>query len=132
MKQTITIDIDLPDGYEIVSYRCPRNGEMFLKQDQNEGVVANWDWQVMPANRRFILRRAFVWPSWLKCAAIAKDIYGVWYAYKAMPKQCLSGFAYEPGSLVQRIDANILDIDLPDVPWDQSLRINPEYKGGAK
>ena len=129
MKQTITIEVDVPNGYEAVDFRNPKEGEHFINY---QGYLSEQD-EVPCAGPRLIVRRAFVWPSWLKCAAIAKDESGKWYAHSVTPMRASNGWHTTHGSTCRHIHSELFDISsFPDVPWDQSLRINPEYKGGEK
>lgn len=74
---------------------------------------------------RVIVKKKFIWPTWLKAAYIAMDKNGEWYAFKEKPEQ------YYDNSWSTRTDKicmlnDIVDIDLPECSdWTQSLIKNP-------
>lgn len=61
---------DVPDGYDIVAFRPPLRGEKYVTQSCLESGDAYADWS--STSPRFILRKQFVWPEWVKP--------GTWYA----------------------------------------------------
>lgn len=126
MKQTITIEVDVPPGYEAFAFRRPLRDELFIN---TRGELDAYDTDALITSRYLIVRRAFAWPAWLKCAAIAKDRNGSWRGYQEIPELCKHEEIWHHRGLDRHfLSVDILDIDLPDVPWEQSLRINPNWK----
>jgi hypothetical protein len=61
-KQKITIEVDVPEGYEATGEcRCPCIGEYYLSQDS--AILAGFTFS---AEKHIILRKKYVWPEWLK------------------------------------------------------------------
>lgn len=124
MKQTITCEIEIPDEWEFDAIRPFKPGEVFLSAFGTP-KAATWSSEVP----HIVLRRAFVWPSWLKCAAIAKYSDGHWYAHSNAPVRMHNGWQTTATSTIRHIHSELFDISsFPDVPWEQSLRINPNWK----
>jgi len=122
-----TIEIDCPTGYEVVGFREPLEGEMFcdtLHSGARGVVIAKTDFTSL----EIIIRKSFVWPSWLNAASIAKDVDGIVFAYSEIavlqPNERWIGGGY---ALLSAKWFNI-DHGLDDVPFEQSLRINPNYQ----
>jgi hypothetical protein len=55
--------VEVPHGYEISSYRHPIVGECFLRSD---GTLHTSDYTYCKNEKRFIVRKQFVWPDWIK------------------------------------------------------------------
>lgn len=123
----VSVKVTIPEGYELAfdAMRPPREGELFVNSNGSVDM-AGYD-HVGIGN--VILRHAFKWPSWLKAAAIAKDRGGEWYAYSDVPELDGSMWSSDDGDEVS-LDGWLdwIQLVLPDVPWEESLRINPNYK----
>jgi len=127
---TIEVEHPLPEGYEAVTFRVPKVGETFLGEDSVEGpvaVVARNDSYQIP---RLILRKAWVWPTWLKCYCITRDIQGV-YGWEGEPK--LYDDIWVTLTLVKdpikfaKIP-EFIDLGLPQLPANQSIWRNPCFQ----
>lgn len=131
MKVTIEIDdktlnhIDIL-GYEVISYGIPKVDDMCY--DMHDGSIFsgrnNYPY--------LIVKPKFVWPKWLKCRWIAKWPDGKWYALSgSKPYPLLNGWVIEHDSKITYIMSEISDVVdtsfFPDVPWQDSLRENPNY-----
>ena len=75
----------------------------------------------------------WTWPEWLTCVAIAKDDNGEWYGWDCVPimeREIAGGLWIVPpdgGEFIQLTDW--FDTSgFPDVPWNESLRVNPNHK----
>jgi hypothetical protein len=129
MKQSITIEITVPDGYELTGeFRIPVPGDLYLTPGGSVIFQVNTGY----FEKRFIVKGVFVWPDWLKAYCITKDENGDWFAYS---DDCSisDDFSIYVNSWVSqgvyvRLDPDILDISLPDVYWKSSKIINPKYK----
>lgn len=124
--QDLSIKVDVQDGYEAIDFRVPVIGEMFIAACGS--IMTSSQTGICPDLPRIILRRVTPWPSWLKAAAYAKDDTGIWWAYAAVPKRGSDGWNGS-GDHIVRLRECFFDIPDPDVPWQDSLRINPSYKG---
>ena len=122
-KQKVTIEVDVPDGYEPTGeYRCPEGHEAYLT-DSGKLQYANVRFECIKC---IILRKQFEWPAWLKAAAIARDQDGVVWAYRSAPRANAHGWISNGGD-VMRIKPEFIDLNLPDVRvWVISFkRIKP-------
>lgn len=130
-KQQITIEVDIPDGYEAT-------GEFRLPDESRECWLSNFSAVCEPHGGRatvhgprLILRKKWQWPDWLKAPWIAMDKNGEWYAYKEQP-DLMDGFvtwqSSGPASHTL-IDSGMFDFTPPEcTDWKQSLRKNPNAK----
>ena len=81
MLQTLTIETEVPDGYEAVAFRQPVSGEYYLSVvDTVLKCVGE------PLGSRLVLRKAHVWPEWLPDGWVAVDSNGAVYWYENKPK----------------------------------------------
>lgn len=78
----IPIEHPLPEGYEAVTFRVPKLGETFLT---SEGVAYELKENSTLQHPRLILRKLWVWPSWLKCEYITRDGHGI-YGWEGEPR----------------------------------------------
>lgn len=126
---TVQVSVELPAGWELADSRMrePRQGECFVDDFDPAFVVKSGGSQRGP---RIIVRRAWVWPAWLKCAAVARDggSCGQWRAYTVVPTMGETGWNHS-GPYVY-LDPEKFDFDPPPCDdWKQSLRINPSLLG---
>lgn len=81
-------------------------------RDPNAGVIPPW-----------------TWPGWLTCAVIAKDSDGDWIGYQLADVECDDSAGVwltlgDYSTLSRIVDTS----GFPQVPWDESLRVNPNHK----
>lgn len=123
MPERVTIDVDLGPlaaEWEVVAIRPVTTGESYLSVNWNTATVA----QSLSASSapHVIVRRRWKWPAGLKCAAIAMDEDGKWWAHEVAPKQCRGSWE----SVGEFAELSDWQIDLPVVDdWRESLRLNP-------
>ena len=115
------VEVEVPDGWEVVEYRRPRMGDHYLR--------AGLGIQMAPCDfeyERIIVRKAWQWPAWLKAAWIAMDLDGEWYAWSKLPRiACNTDHWYDGGDL-QALNPELVDFTPPPCDdWRQSLRKNP-------
>lgn len=128
-KHKIEIDVDIPDGYELVAYREAETGEEYVYA----GTVVQRRDAVRSLGKYFIVRKSkpsFQWPAWLKAAAIAKDTSGAIIAHKSKPA-FLGGTWSGCGHYATLNRIGIYDIDLSwfdGVEAKDSLVLNPNLK----
>ena len=129
MQATIEIDLGpLASEWEAVAYRLPYPGDNWLT---SSGVVRTASRQgELPSIPCIILRRKWVWPSWLKARWYCEDGDGI--------QRCCKSTKPEAGEMTWRSD-NLLRIDpeFVDLPkiggdWRQSLRENPNRKASPE
>lgn len=82
-KQRIEIEVDVPDGFEFVEFRPPKEGEYFVMYCGSP-VTATSDYG--KKHPRLIVRRKWHWPEWLTAEWIAMDECGRWYAFDDEPE----------------------------------------------
>ena len=116
VKQRVTIEVDVPDGYEPTGENIKITAAMVLATQQQFVGVG------------IILRKTFEWPTWLKAKAIAKDGDGRWFAYGEVPHK-RDDNRWGVAAVACCLNQILFDIDLPDVPWEQSLILNPNTEG---
>ncbi len=63
------------------------------------------------------------WPKWLKADWIAKDSSQIWWAHDKCPGKGEAGWG--SGGNLYEIGDSLLDINFPDVPWQESKFKNP-------
>ena len=128
-KQQITIEVDIPDGYEATGeFRCPNVGEYWIYDHCLPACGLGF---VLPHSPRLILRKTWQWPEWLKAPWIAMDKNGEWYAYKEQPDlmDCFVTWQSSGPSSLVLIDCLLFDFTPPEcTDWKQSLRKNPNAK----
>jgi len=120
MKQTI--EIDVPEGWEIVGYRRPQHDEFYLKD--GEIVKAYLNCLTYSA---IIVKRSWEWPEWLKADWIAMDESGKWFAYScAEPVLDDKVWARGEADVCIVLNSNMIDFNPPPCDdWKKSLRKNP-------
>lgn len=123
-KQQITIEVDIPDGYEATGeFRSPGLDEVYLQR--GEVKRSRFDHY---ASDFVIVRKKWQWPDWLKAPWIAMDKNGEWYAYKEQPDlmDCFVTWQSSGPSSLVLIDCLLFDFTPPEcTDWKQSLRKNP-------
>lgn len=122
----VTIEIDLgslADEWEAVAYRPPGRGERYAIASEKV-VLSTVDG--INGESYLIVRRKWVWPSWLKARWYCEDGDGI--------QRCCKSTKPEAGEMTWRSD-NLLRIDpeFVDIPkiggdWRQSLRENPNWR----
>ena len=93
MRQTVTIEAEVPDGYEAVAFRMPVEGERFVS---DEGEVIHTRHSVCWP--RLIVRKAHVWPEWLPDGWVAVDSNGEVWWYENKPTLGARGDEWNSGS----------------------------------
>lgn len=126
MPKTVSVQVEIPDGHEIVGVRPPKMGEQYVYRDA-EIHSATFDWTNTPV---IILRPEWQWPKELgsKFAAVAMWHGGEWFATTKVPqfsKQCNWWGNYE-----QIVRLSLFDwwTPPPCTDWKQSMRRNPRVK----
>jgi hypothetical protein len=122
MKQSITIEINIPDVYEYVDFRPPVNGEYFMNP---YGSVVQF-FNHTHNNSRIIIKKEFKWPDWLKAYCITKDENGDWFGN--LEDAIIVRGAWISNGFNIFLDPELLDIELPEVDWKESKIINPKYR----
>lgn len=118
-KQQITIEVDIPDGYEATGeFRCPELGELYISRGQtHQACFQNY------ASDHLILRKKWQWPDWLKAPWIAMDSNGTWWAYTQPPT--IDGPSWFGGDPVRLSEYHLHFTPPPCDDWTKSLRKNP-------
>lgn len=71
------------------------------------------------------------WPEWLTCVAISRDGDGEWYGWDGVPINVDDRGVWTASVEVSEVSLLTGFVDtsgFPDVPWNESLRVNPNYK----
>lgn len=72
------------------------------------------------------------WPKWLTCVAISRDNCGLWYAWDCVPDKDDEGgdlwVVPDEGGDFILLNDYVDTSGFPDVPWNESLRVNPNCK----
>lgn len=124
----VTIDIDLgplAEEWEAVAWRPPKNGERFVKSYNLVVLTAFSDFT--NEESRLIVRRKWVWPSWLKARWYCEDSDGVQRCCKRSKPDTGASSWYSDD--IVRVDPSLVDLPRIGGDWKQSLRENPNWKG---
>lgn len=127
-KQHITIEVDIPDGYEAT-------GEFRLPDESRECWLSNFsavcephDGRATVHGPRLILRKKWQWPEWIKLPYIAMQPNGDWYGFSDKPS-FQDGFRWDGHGFVYLLSPDYFDFTPPEcTDWRQSLRKNPNAK----
>lgn len=82
----VKLDIDVPEGFEVVGCYPPKEGEYYLDADTlYKAIKAQSNFN----NARIVLRKKHVWPKWVKPGWISVDKDGTvnWSLYKPTLKR---------------------------------------------
>jgi hypothetical protein len=126
VKTTITIELDIPDGWEFVEYRTPKEGEYYANQYDGSPIFSSGG----NLQQRIIIRTVWTWPAWLKAPWIAMDEDGLWSGCESEP---FGGRAkwMTKGNAVQ-LHIGLLDFTPPPCSdWKLSKRKNPNSEKSA-
>ncbi len=125
-RQKITLEFDLPEGWEFTGeYEAPGDRHWF--HQETETVV--WGKGSTSRYKRPIVKRKWEWPSWLKAYAISMDAVGDWYAWSDLPHICEAFRLWDSEGKSSWLCENIFDFTPPTVTdWKESLIINPNRK----
>lgn len=92
-KQQITIEVDVPEGYEIVEWRKPKHGDLFLHQEDHS-LVSFYIKQIREdacddrynVGNRIIVHKKWIPPSWmLEGLWLYKGNQGIWWLANTEP-----------------------------------------------
>lgn len=80
-KQTVTIEVDVPEGWEFDRFDMPKAGEHWI---DGAGMLhcAGFNYADTAC---VIVKKAWQWPAWLKAEWVAMDKDGEWWAYSNEP-----------------------------------------------
>ncbi len=71
------LEVEVPEGWEAVAYRCPKKGESYMLATGRIGTAS-----VDYSYRKYIVvRKAWEWPKWLLAPWIAMDKSGAWWSF---------------------------------------------------
>lgn len=115
--------VDVPDGYEVVSWRPPVVGEVFLRSD---GTLHTSDYTYCENEKRWILRKQFVWPDWITPGVwYARDKSGAEFLYVKEPhRQGVDWSAEDP--CLCRVNRKLFTFpDVPPCDWSHSKMQKP-------
>lgn len=123
------IEHPIPDGYEAIAFRAPKDGEQYLTHDGKS--VANSVTGAEYQAPRLILQKIWVWPSWLKCRVITRDADGRIDLWNDEPT-CNTVKNWVPSeggkAPIYVMVGRFLDLDLPTLPPEQSIWRNPCFQ----
>lgn len=117
--------VEAPDGWELVGYRAPAISEQFISL---QGGVLTCEGNYPANERRWILRKSFVWPAWVKDGTYcAKDADQSVYLYEHRPILKEKNWAVIEGSMMLLTPVVRAFLDFPEIPgdWKDSLRQKP-------
>lgn len=126
MPERVTIDVDLgplASEWEVVAIRPAKTGEFIMSPGRQYAACTLAT--CADVGPQVVVRRRWKWPAVLKCAAIAMDADGKWWAHEVAPEH-VRGSWESVGEVAELRD---WQIDLPDVDdWRESLRLNPNLE----
>lgn len=126
MLTKVELEIDVPEGYEVVRYGLPKEGEVYLAACRKKPKItkAFRDYEV--ANK-IILQPIWQWPAWLKAPWIAMDEDRTWYVYEDKPH--ISRDTWINVNQMNSIEDWAIDFTPPPcTDWTKSLRKNPHLE----
>lgn len=100
-QQTLTITVDVPEGYEAVDFRRPLCGEVSVPIDDTFALPETLRHPAEIGTCHLILRRVWTPPAWLPEGCwVWKSIYYAWCASRNEPQESASGSYYMPDGVV--------------------------------
>lgn len=130
MKQQVTIEVDIPEGYEATGeFRGVNPGDGFYLDDFGAAVPRTNDIS-LGTRKRLILKKKWVWPAWLTAHCIAMDADGNWYAYENDADWSHFTLAWAVSSRCAVLTSDLFDMELPPTPErpEDSKIVNPKYR----
>lgn len=127
------IKVEVPEGWEAVAYRCPKNGDSYMISS-GEINTAYVDF----THKKFIIvRKVWEWPKWLLAPWIAMDRSDAWYSFIDEPvlSDEKSYWSYDlPIKLIcSPHSRNHYDFTPPPCDdWKESKRRNPHLPQTAE
>ena len=122
MQATIEIDLGpLEAEWEAVAFRLPKKDEIILI-DGKRVERATSDYQYVP---QLIVRRKWVWPSWLKARWYYENAGGAQFFSNNAPKLHTGYWLHNDTTSIR----GMLDVPKIGGDWKLSLRENPNWKG---
>jgi len=127
MKQQVTLELEVPEGYEVTGeYRMLEKGDIYISYEGLK-AVATESYSGAP---RFILKKKWEWPTWLKARCIVKHEEGKWFSTTSIP--VLVVHYWSRGGHWCELSSQHLDITFPAIEdYTKSLILNPNYKGSS-
>ena len=117
--KTVTIEIKIPDGHEVVSVS---RRKQYVENDESGAIP--YTVHVRPSKPFLINGKPADWPEWLTCDWVAKDEDGEVWAYHSEPEKTEIGWLFD---YERRCLFGVNAIDIPG-DWTQSKRENPNRK----
>lgn len=122
MQATIEIDLGpLASEWEVVAVRLPKAREFFVNGCEVDEAVFDF-----PDEPQIIVRRKWVFPSWLKARWYCEDSDGVQRCCKRIKPE--TGVESWYSTDICRVDPTLVDIPKIGGDWKQSLRENPNWR----
>lgn len=128
MLTKVELEIDVPEGYEVVRYGLPKEGEVYLAACRKKPKItkAFRDYEV--ANK-IILQPIWEWPAWLKAPWIAMDEDGMWWGYQEEPQVVKDSWESRLNWYFNLNAEWATDFTPPPyTDWTKSLRKNPHLE----
>ena len=124
---TVSVKVEIPDGWELACdhVRPVKPGEFWINY---AGAVVGPCEEALNCSR-VIVRNAWQWPEWLTCAAVVRTKGGDVWACSTVPHidECITSGWSNTGTVLV-LQGRFVNINLPDVPWQESLRVNPNLE----
>lgn len=123
--ETVTIEIPVVKGFEIVRVGIPKTGDYIIDSNQDIFYVCNF---TSVRSVRPIYKKSWEWPEWLKASYIAMDQNGDWFAYTTRPEIRGSSWNFTGPACgaMYLMNQVVLDFTPPKCScWEDSLFTNP-------
>lgn len=127
----VSVKVEIPDGWDLACERMRQaNFREFILE---HGVVKRWTSRDESQRDYVIVSMAWVWPSWLKAAAVVRTKTGGLLGCEKVPKRDTflhAGWA-NTGNTMNLTPASAKFAclhDYPNGPWEDSFRVNPNME----
>lgn len=132
MKQQYTVEVEIPNGFEIVDYRRAEKDEYRLLTRNQKPMAITWESVEKSESNYFILKKVWEWPKWLKANFLTYDADGVAWIWETKPDWDGTEWLPGKGTDYEKVElwSWAFQFDLPprrSTP-EENIWVNPKYR----
>jgi hypothetical protein len=131
MKQKIEIEVDVPDGYELIGFGHPQVGEYGLDIDDYKPYGPFNKYDINPIcstfdnTIRLKKKPQYKWPDFIKSGTyLCMNQSGEWWISTCLPSLTYCGWTTDFGYMIKTINFNMSNPETPS-DWTKSLIRKP-------